>query len=332
MEILQELGWDDELPEQQTRTSHLLNNPAELRLGFDHCPQCGEQLIQTPVYCPDCRCIRYCSEACRYADANYELPPDEPEPALGHSAIICRLLQTMNDTHHAARARAEYETYPATLASIIRQRGRAVQQQHLCVHVIGASHDEVQSSSYTDDYAQALADVVGESSSVAIHFCGPEAPDYAPSSNRRITLSFHNDFYHRLLHDLLPPPDLVVLFHPGWTVPDYTQWEISLAAIPPHTDFCFTSNTEAEMWAELQYLMDHEWVEAVPASVAQVVGYTSTSDENAYLAVNPHGSPRIRQNTNLANDVYVKNRWIFGGRWGPRRRVESTAKRIKSIV
>ena len=148
----------EELPEQQTKTMHLMARHPEfaLKLGFDACCACGTSFTpsSTIVDCPQCQRVSYCSEACRKQDASGMDALDslegemgeEQESAMGHSSIICTLLRLCNNDEavneetkddektmtilendpqakEAAidRVRSEFESYPATLANVLLQ-------------------------------------------------------------------------------------------------------------------------------------------------------------------------------------------------------------------
>ena len=105
MDFLKALGIE-ELPEQQTRTMHLMARHPEfsMALGFDACLNCGKQFTpsMTLVDCPQCQRVSYCSEACRKEDTDAGMSPspemmeEEGENAMGHSSIICTLLRLCN--------------------------------------------------------------------------------------------------------------------------------------------------------------------------------------------------------------------------------------------
>jgi len=176
MDFLRSVGLE-ELPEQQTKMMHLMEQHPEeefnLQLGFDACCTCGTpfQPSSTVVDCPSCQRVSYCSEACRQQDAASEEAEEETETAMGHSSIICTLLRLCNNDEAVNeevqddektktlleqdprakesaidRVRSEYESYPATIANVLLQGplyGPAIQKaaKHLVIHIIGASSD-----------------------------------------------------------------------------------------------------------------------------------------------------------------------------------------------
>ncbi|KAL3901532.1 MAG: hypothetical protein SGARI_006054, partial [Bacillariaceae sp.] len=174
MDLLQSLNLDD-LPEQQTRTLHLIkgNPDFDLKLGFDSCCQCGKK--DPTISCTSCKRVKYCSEQCRKKDGSpvtncdVEEDEEEEEQALGHTSVICALLGCCNDDEvieggdakeistldksrrSAATDRlvSEFESYPATLANVMME-GPCYQEvlenckttkSSLTIHVIGASED-----------------------------------------------------------------------------------------------------------------------------------------------------------------------------------------------
>jgi hypothetical protein len=421
MDLLEQLQLDD-LPEQQTRTMHLMKTMMNggggmssnrrrnakdddekeqedlpeppSSLGFDNCATCGRDLslLEVVVTCPNCRRIRYCSNACQYADAHVGPSLDAPseddddDGALGHTAVVCSLLKLCHDDEmvetktnagggrcdddEAAaaardRVRSEYESYPSTLAnvlaegpcyqSILRQRQRR-NNGSLTIHIIGASsdaeltrgptldHDDDAVAAPTKpeavlrDYADALAELVERNELHSVHLCfiGPDCPELpwenvsvplpTDVGDRRLSATTYRGLYHDVVMAAVPPPppDVIVLFHPGLTHPDYTSWSATLAAISPGTPFLLTSNTEMEAIADAQYLLEQDKIVSLPAGLADILQVdinhgNDDGEEQPFFAVNPFHGRRVRQNATMANDLYVKNRWMLGGIFGPAR-------------
>mmetsp|Transcript_20985 Transcript_20985/g.31513 ORF Transcript_20985/g.31513 Transcript_20985/m.31513 type:complete len:487 (-) Transcript_20985:73-1533(-) len=127
-------------------------------------------------------------------------------------------------------------------------------------------------------------------------------------------------------HSLLPRPDIVVFFNPGFTCPDY-DWSEALKAcqcggIDGKTPFIVTTNTEMEAIADVQYLYQHGYIDSLPPIVADIVNEGKIDhDSNAFdsskntifFGENVHAGTRVRQSGNMANDCYVKNQYILGG-------------------
>jgi hypothetical protein len=124
---------------------------------------------------------------------------------------------------------------------------------------------------------------------------------------------------------LVAKPDIVVFFNPGFTVPEY-DWRETLASIDPCTPFLSTTNTELEGIADCQFLLDQDKIQSLPDGLAEIFGLYSPGDDtdnlpssadadvsSAFFNVNPFSGNRVRQSGTMANDLYVKNRWILGG-------------------
>jgi hypothetical protein len=373
MDLLASLNVDD-LPEQQTRTLHLAeaNPDFQLNLGFDACANCGQSLAKSvAVVCRACQRVRYCSEACRHQDSTVPLlsPSNEevaePETALGHTSVVCALLNLCNDDElvesnsagiggatldpvrmeaATSRVRSEYESYPATLANVLSDGpcfqevlGRSARRDRLTIYILGASEDAELSQGPTvshssraavcSDYAEALAELADQYKipTIQLYFIGPECPlepfhESAPLPylERQVgTLSMRSvkgvcdaDTMHNL-----EPVDLVVLFNPGLTCPDYPDWKETLRSIPNGTPFLLTTNTEMEGMADCQFLIEQDKIQSLPAGLADVFDVSSEDDHTstAFFAVNPFAGSRVRQNGTMANDLFVKNRWMLGG-------------------
>lgn len=356
MDFLRSLNLED-LPEQQTRIAKVMESRPDFEssLGFDACAACGAN--DPTVSCPNCRRIRYCSSACRQADA---APPDDgdEEPALGHSSIICSLLKLCNDDDQVGsgdtektlpadrfeaakdRIQTEYESFPATLANILSEGPCYLSvltksMTSLVLHVIGASTDaEFWNASDYDvvfaAYAEALAELADSYrlSTIELFFIGPECPDENVSATKplkvgdsasvgNVVIRSIQGRYSQEILSSVPKPNIVVFFNPGFTVPDY-QWIETLQAIPRSTPFLSTTNTEQEGFADVQFLLDQDSIQSLPDGLADLFGLYSEGDEpepnmEAFFSVNPHCGSRVRQSTTMANDLYVKNRWILGG-------------------
>ena len=135
--------------------------------------------------------------------------------------------------------------------------------------------------------------------------------------------TYHGLYNAELLQDNhVPNADVVVFFNPGFTVPDY-QWIETLACIPLDTPFLSTTNTEMEGIADCQFLLDQDKIQTIPPGLAEMLGLYSSPDddddgramrqETSFFAVNPFCGMRVRQSGTMANDLFVKNRWILGG-------------------
>ena len=370
MDFLASLNVED-LPEQQTRMLHLLDEHPDfqLQLGFDACCACGKP--QTSLQCRNCRRVSYCSEQCRQEDANAASAvavgeggdeDDGGEPAMGHSAIVCSLLKLCNDDEAVEeggvlddgpkqeatvnRIRSEYESYPATLANVLMEGPcfqktlEAKKRGTLVVHVIGASEEAELSRGPTlsrendravcQDYADACAELADRYNidCLRLVFVGPECPHQTWNETRTLksvdkevgTLNILTvrGIYNSQTLCQIPAgavADIVVFFNPGFTVPDYEHWKETLESIPAGTPFLSTTNTEMEGIADTQFLLDQDKIHTLPPGLADILGVYSTGDEetcSSFFAVNPFAGSRVRQSGTMANDLYVKNRWMLG--------------------
>lgn len=128
-------------------------------------------------------------------------------------------------------------------------------------------------------------------------------------------------------HRHLSKPDVVVFFNPGFTCPDY-DWIEALKVCQSHsssqeTPFLVATNTEYEAIADLQYLHMHGYIHSLPPMVADIVNEgridhdNDTFDESnagaIFFGENNNAGSRVRQSGNMANDLYCKNKYIFGG-------------------
>ncbi|KAL3902710.1 MAG: hypothetical protein SGARI_005706, partial [Bacillariaceae sp.] len=383
MDLLQSLNLDD-LPEQQTRTVHLLKNypDFDLKLGFDSCCSCGKE--KPTVECESCHRVKYCSKDCRTKDSspaalgneyaiNDNNEEEEEEQALGHTSVICALLglcnddemieggddsaemSTMDKTRRTAatdRLVSEFESYPATLANVIME-GPCYQKvlescsgETLTIHVIGASEDSelwkghpdpVQEKKVFAGYADALAEIAENYKlhSISLEFFGPECPkenidtrlsippvQKATGTSSLNVKTFNKDYKVDGKNSL---PNIVVFFNPGFTCPDY-DWESSLSILQQHEiPFLVTTNTEMEAMADIQFLHDRGIFVDIPAGLKGMFqdGEADGEDEDeesdddgsssSFFSLNPYAGLRVRQSGTMANDLYVKSRWIFGG-------------------
>ena len=125
-------------------------------------------------------------------------------------------------------------------------------------------------------------------------------------------------------------PDIVVFFNPGFTCPDYS-WDGALKCIKPGTPFLVTTNTEMEGIADCQYLFEKGFIASLPPMIRDIIEGGGGSDDeerdvggddydddlnDMYFGENPFAGSRVRQSGNMANDLFVKNRWMFGGMFG----------------
>ena len=377
MDFLQSLNVDD-LPEQQTRTSHLEEEypDFDLKVGFDCCCTCGK--TSPTVSCTQCQRVMYCSDECRQRDTDSSYDSNNnggDDQAMGHSSVICALLALCNDDEiieegddkeiatlsverrHAAEERvaSEYESYPATIANAVsdipcfQDTLQRCRRKQLTIHVMGASEDaelwrnhpnSTQRRNVWQSYADAVAETAEnfELTHINLHFVGPECPKKDVNENILIppvkkskSMSCLHISTSRSAHQGSQSqlPDILIFFNPGFTCPDY-DWESTVAFMRDASGlpFLVTTNTELEAIADLQFLWDRGLVEEIPAGLtAMLEGINGYDDDvvkdsrmedveeehGAFLTLNPFSGMRVRQNGTMANDVYVKSRWIFGG-------------------
>jgi hypothetical protein len=395
-----------ELPEQQTRSSHLLKDYPEfdLKLGFDSCCYCGKK--NPDVECVSCRRVKYCSNECRQSDASPIVNGDDEndEQALGHTSVICSLLNLCNDddamvgqggTENSNRLKldqrnaavdrqaSEFESYPATLANVLMEAPpyqetlKECSGRGLTIHVIGASEDSElwkghpnpnQEKQVFRGYADALAEISEQYRLpwICLHFFGPELPTKPIEQTLPIPLAQANTSSSSLAKLLVRTfrinygmveqgsnaltttteaaallPDVAVFFNPGFTCTEY-DWEGSLSFFKTHpTPFLVATNTEMEAIADIQYLKECQLFEDVPAGLKSLLFHSGdnedddededTTESPSFFSINPYAGLRVRQNQTMANDLYVKSRWIFGGISG-KTKTKRTIKRSASAT
>jgi hypothetical protein len=245
------------------------------------------------------------------------------------------------------RVRSESESYPATLANVIAEGPcyqdvlrKASSRKKLVLHVIGAATDselwdeqDGETGQAWGAYAEALAELASSRSfhSIELVFVGPECPKQNLQVSRSMRLvkdeqkvvgelvmhTYRSDYNEDFLSHH-SKADIVVFFNPGFTVPDY-DWSNALACIEKGTPFLSTTNTELEGIADSQYLLDQDRIQTMPPGLAEIFGLHVEQDEEeednttSFFSVNPFSGLRVRQSGTMANDLYVKNRWMLGG-------------------
>jgi len=248
------------------------------------------------------------------------------------------------------RIRSEYESYPATLANVISD-GPCYQdvlkacaaRKSLVLHIVGAAEnaelwDAVKGANIDDvvtAYAEALSELAGSRGFDVIQliFIGPDCPEQSLQLTKPMRLvtrdrpvgdlhvRTYRSIYNRdvLEHNAIPKPDIVVYFNPGFTVAEYS-WNDTLASIETGTPFLSTTNTELEGIADCQYLLDQDKIQSLPPGLAEIFGFYSPGDDEdgshfgtSFFSENPFSPSRVRQSGTMANDVFIKNRWMLGG-------------------
>lgn len=255
------------------------------------------------------------------------------------------------------RVASEFESYPATLANIIMD-GPCYQDAlaktagtELTIHVIGASSDselwvghpdKLQEKKVFESYAEALAEIaqMHRLRAINLYFIGPECPAglqtqvvKVPSLQAKQSQCLLNctaicDTYtaSNLGNRGLGLPDIAVFFNPGFTCPDY-EWKETLVSIPNGLPYLVSTNTELEGLADCEFLFQSEYISELPVGLAAMLfGEDSgvRQDNDTFFSVNPCSGNRVRQSGTLGNDLYIKNRWILGGKFGKLQRPKST--------
>lgn len=235
----------------------------------------------------------------------------------------------------------------------------------LTIHVIGASNDSELWEGHPDKkqeknvfrcYADALAEISErfKMKSIMLQFFGPECPDIdidetinippinAKKSCTRLRVTTAKvDYDGTIISKNQSSPDILVFFNPGFTCPDYT-WEKTLITCmkDSQSPFLVTTNTEMEALADMQYLFDRKLFCDIPEALQCMLDNKSEeeplseemdsndSDSSAFFSLNPYCGLRVRQSGTMANDLYVKSRWIFGGVSGPRKEEVLSKKAI----
>jgi len=204
-----------------------------------------------------------------------------------------------------------------------------------------------------DAYAEALTELAEthKLDVIELLFVGPDCPRTNLDTTRSMPPNMNNNNHppksssskerppfvgtlmiqsHRLAYeeyrkqDNVSIPDICVFFNPGFTVPDY-QWNETLRILKG-TPFLSTTNTELEGIADCQYLLDQDRMQSLPDGLAEIFGLYSGPDDDkdngqdedhpsssSFFSVNPFCGNRVRQSGTMANDLYVKNRWMLGG-------------------
>jgi hypothetical protein len=223
--------------------------------------------------------------------------------------------------------------------------------------------DRNQEQKVFSSYADALAEIAERfrMKSIFLQFFGPECPkinvdetidipaiDGKRSTTKlRVTTSNIN-YDGTVINKNQPKPDILVFFNPGFTCPDYS-WEKTLFSCIKNKQcpFLVTTNTEMEALADMQYLFDRALFEDVPQGLKDMLENTGAGgvvdeeenqdrsswvedqddgDGSSFFSLNPYCGLRVRQSGTMANDLFVKSRWIFGGISGPRREAALSGK------
>ena len=215
-------------------------------------------------------------------------------------------------------------------------------------------------------YADALAEVSErfKMKSIVLQFFGPQCPKInlnetieippiqAKKSTTKLKVTTSNVDYdgRTAKNDNQLKPDILVFFNPGFTCPDYA-WEETLFSCmkTKKCPFLVTTNTEMEALADMQFLYHRELFQDIPETLKLMLesngdGMLPEGDEddygggadggdadtNTFFSLNPYCGLRVRQSGTMANDLYVKSRWIFGGFSGPKKEGMQQSKKEES--
>lgn len=223
-------------------------------------------------------------------------------------------------------------------------------ERKVTIHVIGASHEaelwkassEEEINAVVEAYSDACSELVESKKLQAIHllFVGPECADATTNDAGKrwkkqqpirhatdkssvigdLVFEICATVYNKKVVEDHGPPDVAVFFNPGFTVPEY-EWRDALRAIPKGTPFLLATNTEVEGIADAQFLLDQDRVQSIPPGLQDIFGLYSEQDDASdehdetlsFFSVNPFCGNRVRQSGTMANDLFVRNRWMLGG-------------------
>lgn len=163
----------------------------------------------------------------------------------------------------------------------------------------------------------------GHQISIRTHRHNYEPQYFEKKANKTNKKGKHHHHHHHLTK-----PDVVIFFNPGFTCPDY-DWHEALKACQRYstnkeTPFLVATNTEYEAIADLQYLHKNGYVDSLPPMVADIINegqmdlhdndaFSDSGDPTIFFGENNNAGSRVRQSGNMANDLYCKNKYIFGG-------------------
>jgi hypothetical protein len=228
--------------------------------------------------------------------------------------------------------------------------------------------DKMQERNVFSCYADALAEIAEKykMDSILLQFFGPECPKnnidetfdippvQAKKSMTKLRVQTQNIDYDGSdtngNENNQSSPDILVFFNPGFTCPDY-DWEKTLASCMKNKQlpFLVTTNTEMEALADMQYLFDRKLFQDISPTLQMILQNNDDADDidnldddndddddesdniSSFFSLNPYCGLRVRQSGTMANDLYVKSRWLFGGISGPlTKEVASLSKKESS--
>lgn len=310
----------NELPEQQTHIPTLCinsenedenNTEIPIDLGFTHCCYCGSKLTVI-IRCHTCLRVNYCSVSCLKKDRYH------------HSSIICSFLKIcsqdeavdgkkivkqskQNIEFSYYRIWTEHKSYPITIShclyDFLENKLSLVKTREISVHIVASSKAELLHSNQERThtiYNEALENIIGRFllKSVTLRFIGNECyrnwhtEDFIFKSSCILTITTHQLYYHDFVGEA---PDVLLFFNPGFTFPEY-KWNKSLHTIENNTMIYVASNTKIECVMDWNYLLENKHI-----------GET----EECFVRLNLKCGKRVRQSNTMANDIFIKSRWVF---------------------
>jgi len=251
------------------------------------------------------------------------------------------------------RVRTELESYPATLANVLtdsplyRKVLSKKRNKMVTLHIIGASTDAELWKGKNDGgyaaYTEALTAMAEDYSLSQINlvFIGI---DCKPILKEKYIVLDEGKTSCRILFEGLvgnyenvvaksrsrrSEADIYIMFNPGLTCPDYS-WKKVFDSLRSGKPFLISTNTELEAVMDCQWLYDQRLVASVPEAVVEMVRAESENtgndkshiyskclpdkDSGMFFGENPYSGLRIRQSGNFANDLFVKSKYILGGK------------------
>ena len=260
-----------------------------------------------------------------------------------------RYLEDCRSPEKIRRGKRDRTAISSTTATQPSSATNAGNNKQLVIHIVGASSNSElwgwdgtnDNESVLEAYAEASTNLSSyfESfpitlKSIRLIFIGPDCHKRHSKCNVAISesktvlmLETHCCDYGRHDRESVPAPDVIVFFNPGFSCPDY-DWSAALdeaislshvGAIP----FLVTTNTEMEGFADIKYLLDGNYIDSksIPGDILEAVDFPSIkrdcdiddANKSFFFDMNPYHGLRVRQSGTMANDVYVKSRWMIGG-------------------
>ena len=364
MDLLEKLNIPA-LPEQQTKVEcdsvvKALEADQSIRLGFDACLTCAGTLSSKPITCKRCKRVSYCSKKCREDDEGHS-------PIVCSLLKLCNADEDVeegsgdlkDDEEAEFRVRSELESYPATLANVLmdfptyQSTLRGKRNRQLTIHLIGASDEAELWGSYQkcgkynvfEAYTEALLELAEtySLSQINLLFIGPNCKSLLKENyltlddgkgNCRILFEGIKGNYDTIIksNSRRSEADVIVLFNPGLTCPDY-NWNEVFVHLKSGVPYLISSNTELESIMDSQWLFENKYSKGIPEEIIEMIRAERQDDENKdsenddeftglrnvtecgiFFAMNPWAGKRIRQSGNFGNDLFVKSNWVLGGK------------------